>query len=95
MLTEFRPTDLRLRDLGAHDNLIVECRCGRIVEITHRRRQVVGWAKDERKITELKLKCRDCGAVDGFGLSLEDERDRGASQKRKTVIAPVLKQQAD
>lgn len=92
LITDIRPTDLRLCDLGEHDNLVVECgRCARIVEITHRRRLVTGWTKDERKITELKLKCRNCGALDGFGLSIEDERDRGAGQKQVAVITTAMK----
>lgn len=82
--------DTALAELGENDNLSVECPCGRLVEITHRRRQYIGWDKDNRKIGSLKFKCRACGATAGFGIAVSDERGRGNPRARNsTVIIPM------
>jgi hypothetical protein len=80
---------MRLCDLGETDTLRVSCtRCGNLVEILPRRRQVLGWHKSEKRIDALKWRCQKCNATEGFRLSILDERRRGdSSQQSERVIS--------
>jgi hypothetical protein len=80
-------SSLRLADLPDHDTVIVSCRqCGHLTEFVERALERLYKVPPETLLVDLpkRLRCKRCGARDGFRVTLFDERERyklGASER--------------
>jgi hypothetical protein len=75
----------RLCDIGPDEVLSIRCTCGRVVQFGPNAIQHLG-APPETPIADIvpRLKCENCGARDGFAVTLENAAGVG-----NRAVAPL------
>ena len=72
---------IRLFDLAAHEIVVVRCECGRITEYGRGFLQRHYRIPSDTLVYDLqfRLRCQHCNRIEGFEISILDERNRGNS----------------